>query len=110
MAPRPFRRLNPMFIGPLSALILSAAVISLTTERFLDMRNLLNVSLQVSIIAIIAIGSTIVILTGGIDLSPGSMVAVLTMLMAMFIKWDHFSLASATLLIVVLGCALGAIN
>src|SRR3990172_7349828 len=82
MPPRLFRRLNPTFIGPLSALILSAAVISLTTDRFLDTRNLLNVSLQVSIVAIMAIGSTVVILTGGIDLSPGSMVAVLTMLIA----------------------------
>lgn len=110
MSSRPLRVVGTAFIGPLAALLLSALVISLTTERFLDTRNLLNVSLQVSIIAIMAIGSTVVILTGGIDLSPGSMVALLTMLMAMFIKWDHFSLASATLLIVVLGCALGAIN
>lgn len=97
-------------IGPLVALILSGLVISLTTDRFLDTRNLLNVSLQVSIIAIMAIGSTIVILTGGIDLSPGSMMALLTMLMAIFIKWNSFPLAIAAPLLVLTGCALGALN
>lgn len=106
----PRRLLNPTFIGPLAALVLSAAIISLTTDRFLDTRNLLNVSLQVSIIAIMAIGSTIVILTGGIDLSPGSMMALLTMLMAMFVKWNHFSLVAATPLLLILGCGLGVIN
>jgi ribose transport system permease protein len=110
MHPRPFRRLNPMFIGPLSALIFSAAVISFTTDRFLDTRNLLNVSLQVSIIAIMAIGSTVVILTGGIDLSPGSMVALLTMLMAIFMKWHQLPLGPAALLVLLLGCGLGVIN
>ncbi len=110
MPPRASRLLNPAFIGPLAALVLSAVAISLTTERFLDTRNLLNVSLQVSIIAIMAIGSTIVILTGGIDLSPGSMMAVLTMLMAMFVKWNQLSLVAATPLLVLLGCGMGAIN
>lgn len=102
--------LGPTLIGPLAALLVSAFAISLTTDRFLDTRNLLNVSLQVSIIAIMSIGSTVVILTGGIDLSPGSMVALLTMLLAMFVKWNHFSLGLAAPLIVVLGCGLGAIN
>lgn len=110
MPHRTFRVLGPAFIGPLAALLLSALVISLTTERFLETQNLLNVSLQVSIIAIMAIGSTVVILTGGIDLSPGSMMALLTMLIAMFIKWNHFSLGAAAGLLIVLGCALGAIN
>lgn len=107
---RPFGVLGPTLIGPLAALLLSAFVISLTTDRFLDTRNLLNVSLQVSIIAIMAIGSTVVILTGGIDLSPGSMVALLTMLIAMFVKWNHFSLIVAAPLLVVFGCGLGALN
>lgn len=110
MRRRSFRVFGPTFIGPLAALLLSAFVISLTTDRFLDTRNLLNVSLQVSIIAIMAIGSTVVILTGGIDLSPGSMMALLTMLMAMFVKWNHLPLLVATPLVVLLGCGLGVIN
>ncbi len=110
MTSRSVRVFGSMLIGPLAALVLSALVISLTTDRFLDTRNLLNVSLQVSIIAIMAIGSTIVILTGGIDLSPGSMVALLTMLMAIFIKFSGLPLPVATLLIVLLGCGLGVLN
>jgi ribose transport system permease protein len=110
MAQRTFRVLGSSLIGPLVAMLLAALVISFTTDRFLDTRNLLNVSLQVSIIAIMAIGSTIVILTGGIDLSPGSMMALLTMLMAIFVKWNGFPIVAATPLLVVLGCALGAIN
>jgi ribose transport system permease protein len=42
---------------------------------FLTVPNLLNVVRQVSIIAIISFGMTMVILTGGIDLSVGSMLA-----------------------------------
>lgn len=110
MTSRSFRVFGSALVGPLAALLLSAFVISLTTDRFLDTRNLLNVSLQVSIIAIMAIGSTIVILTGGIDLSPGSMVALLTMLMAIFVKFEGLPLALASPLIVLLGCGLGVIN
>jgi ribose transport system permease protein len=106
----PRRALGSAVVGPLLALGLAVVVISLTTDRFLDTRNLLNVSLQVSIIALMAIGSTVVILTGGIDLSPGSMVALLTMVMAILVKWQGLPLAVAIPLLVVLGCALGAIN
>jgi ribose transport system permease protein len=110
MPPRTSRVVGPTFIGPLAALMVSAFIISLTTDRFLETRNLLNVSLQVSIIALMAIGSTVVILTGGIDLSPGSMMALLTMVMAMLVKWHHLSLAAAIPLLVLLGCGLGAVN
>ena len=81
-------------LSALLSLLLASAVVSVTTSRFLDSQNLLNISLQVSIVSIMAIGSTIVILTGGIDLSPGSMVALLTMLMALFITEDQFPLES----------------
>jgi ribose transport system permease protein len=107
---RALHLLGSSLAGPLAAMLLSAVAISFTTDRFLDTRNLLNVSLQVSIVAIMAIGSTIVILTGGIDLSPGSMIALLTMLMAMFVKSYHMPLSAVIPLLVVLGCALGAVN
>jgi ribose transport system permease protein len=104
------RLLGPSIVAPLAALVISGVVISLTTDRFLVPQNLLNVSLQVSIVAIIAVGATIVILTGGIDLSAGSMVALLSMLMAMLVKEQHVPLASAVPLVIVLGGALGAVN
>ncbi len=105
------RRLLPAsLIAPLAALLLASAVVSLTTDRFLDTQNLQNVALQVTIVAIMAIGSTIVILTGGIDLSPGSMIALLTMLMALLITESHLPLALAIVLTILIGSGLGAIN
>lgn len=104
------RLFAPSLIAPLAALLLAAAVASLTTPRFLDGQNLLNLSLQVSIVGLMAIGSTIVILTGGIDLSPGSMVALLTMLMALFITQNHLPLGPAIILTILIGSALGAVN
>jgi ribose transport system permease protein len=53
---------------------------------FLKPTNLLNIADQIAIIAIIAIGMTLVILTGGIDLSVGSLIALSSVLAAMFIR------------------------
>lgn len=51
-------------------------VFTLGSDRFLTPSNLMNIAVQTSIIAIIAIGMTFVILTAGIDLSVGSVVAL----------------------------------
>jgi len=58
----------------LGALLLAASV--LTEGRFLQIENLVNVLRQVSLEALIAFGMTFVIVTGGIDLSVGSLVAL----------------------------------
>ncbi len=107
---RLWRLMTVAILGPLVALLLSSIVIALTTDRFLDVRNLENLSLQVSIVALIAIGSTLVILTAGIDLSPGSQVAVLTMLLATFVKFGGHPLAVAIVEIVLIGAVLGLAN
>jgi ribose transport system permease protein len=57
------------------AFVLEFILFSLLSPYFFSPDNLLNVSLQASITAIIAAGMTFVILTGGIDLSVGSLVA-----------------------------------
>lgn len=98
------------FIGPLIALILIVAIVAITTPAFLDPQNFRNIALQVSILSIVAIGSTVVIITGGIDLSPGSMIALLTMCLAVFIKTYGLSLWLAIPLTLLIGCGLGAIN
>jgi len=96
--------------GPLAALILVMIIISLTTDRFLDTQNLINVSLQVSTVAIMAIGSTLVILTGGIDLSPGSMVALITCSLAILVKNYGLPVPAGVLLVLLLGIVLGFVN
>nr|WP_163500350.1 ABC transporter permease [Halomonas socia] len=68
--------LNASILAPLVALILLFAVSSLASEYFLNARNISNVLRQVSYTGIIAIGMTFVIIAGGIDLSVGSMVAL----------------------------------
>ena len=62
-------------LRPLIALLIFSAVISIVNPRFLSLSNILNVLRQTSINSVIAAGMTFVILTGGIDLSVGSVLA-----------------------------------
>lgn len=66
-------RLNRL--KPLIGLLIFSVIISIINPRFLSIFNILNVLRQTSINAIIAAGMTFVILTGGIDLSVGSVLA-----------------------------------
>ena len=63
-------------LSVLGILLLICLVFALGSSEFLTASNLLNVALQTSIIAIVAIGMTFVILTAGIDLSVGSLMAL----------------------------------
>ena len=96
--------------GALSAMILVALLVAATTDRFLDLGNLSNLVLQVSIVSIVAIGSTVVIITGGIDLSPGSAIALLTMLFAILARNLQVPLFLAIPVVMVLGLVLGLVN
>ncbi len=98
------------FAGPLVALVVVAAAVALTTDRFLESGNLSNLVLQVSIIAIVAIGSSFVIFTGGIDLSPGSMIALLTMVFASTVKLGGLPLWVGVAVVLLLGVGLGLVN
>lgn len=60
----------------LFALILLMVVASILNPRFLTFRNLSNITRQVSVIGIVATGMTVVIVSGGIDLSVGSVLAL----------------------------------
>lgn len=62
--------------GPYLALAALVLVCSLTSDVFLSLSNLLNISRQVSYSGIIALGMTFVIIAGGIDLSVGSLFAL----------------------------------
>ncbi|GAL28177.1 ribose ABC transport system permease protein RbsC [Vibrio variabilis] len=64
-----------MKFAPLISLVLLMIFFSLGTPYFLNFNNLLTVALQTSVIGIIAIGMTYVIITSGIDLSVGSVMA-----------------------------------
>jgi ribose transport system permease protein len=67
--------------GPLIGLILLCIFLSLSTDTFLTVRNLLNVMDQITVLGVMAVGMTLVILIGGIDLSVGSVLALSGMVM-----------------------------
>ncbi len=63
-------------VASLAGLLLLVLVFSMTNEYFFTFNNILSVGLQTSTITLIGIGATVVILTGGIDLSTGSVMAL----------------------------------
>ncbi len=97
-------------MGPIISLVVVAFAVTLSTDRFMLLDNLNNVALQASVVAIVAIGSTLVILTGGIDLSPGSAIALLTMILASLIKFEGMSAPLAIVVVLLISIVLGGIN
>ncbi|MGP3779471.1 ABC transporter permease [Halanaerobium saccharolyticum] len=85
-------------------------VLSFMSPYFLTVPNLLNVVRQVSIIAIISFGMTMVILTGGIDLSVGSMLAFAGAISAGMIVNTGLNVYLAILIGLAAGTALGLFN
>ena len=68
---------------------------SRTWPMFLQVSNFRNIANQIAVIAIVAIGMTLVIITGGIDLSVGSMIGLAAVLAALLIR-DVFGATEAT--------------
>ncbi|MBI2194746.1 MAG: ABC transporter permease [Planctomycetes bacterium] len=71
-------RRNGIWLG----LVLLCLFFTLATDRFWGRENFLNILRQISILSVLAVGATFVILTAGIDLSVGSVLAVSAMVMA----------------------------
>jgi ribose transport system permease protein len=97
-------------VGPLIVLALVMTIASVTTNRFLVAQNLRNLGFEMAIVAVVAIGSTLVILTGQIDLSPGSVVALTSMTTAVLLKNEHVGLLWTFLLMLLLGVGAGLMN
>ncbi|MGI2035423.1 ABC transporter permease [Rhizobium panacihumi] len=91
--------------GPLVGLILLCVFFSLTSEFFLSARNGLNILDQVTVLGILAIGMTLVIVIGGIDLSVGSVLAFSMMMMGVMQRQMGLPLELA----IVVGIGTGAI-
>ncbi|MDP0026257.1 ABC transporter permease [Glaesserella parasuis] len=73
-------------MAALAGLILLVIFFSVTNDYFFTSNNIMTVGLQTSTIALIGIGATCVILTGGIDLSTGSVVALSGVAAAMIVN------------------------
>ncbi|MDN6159753.1 MAG: ribose ABC transporter permease [Staphylococcus equorum] len=96
-------------IIPFIGLILLVIIISALNSAFLEPSNLFNLLRQVSINGLIAFGMTFVILTGGIDLSVGSTLALSSAMVAILMVSGVDSMI-ALLLGCIFGAVLGAIN
>ncbi|WP_458738106.1 ribose ABC transporter permease RbsC [Bacillus pumilus] len=91
-------------LGPFLGLIILVAIVSILNPAFLEPLNILNLLRQISINALIAFGMTFVILTGGIDLSVGAILALSSALTAGFIVSGM-----DPILAIIVGCIIGAI-
>lgn len=96
-------------LGPLLALIVLVIIVSALNTSFLRINNLMNLLQQVSVNALIAFGMQFVILTGGIDLSVGSILALSGAITAQLII-SGVSPLVAFLIGMVCGAVFGALN
>ena len=92
------------------ALIVLIIIMSAASPYFLKQDNIFNVLRGMSTIGIMALGQTMVIITGGIDLSVGSLLAVSSMLTARLITVHDQSAFIAVLTGLFFGLFLGTIN
>ena len=99
---------NARQFGTLIGLAVLCAILWILTPYFLTVSNLLNVAEQTSINAIVAVGMTFVILSGGIDLSVGSIVALSGVVLGASLKSDQPMLVGVIVASLVgLACGLG---
>lgn len=96
-------------LGTLFGLIGLCALLTILTPHFLTVSNLLNVTEQTTINALIAVGMTFVILSGGIDLSVGSIVALAGVVLGSALQ-SGVPLSGAILLSLLTGGACGLVN
>jgi len=106
-AEKPKRNYNALFgLTLLALLVLLWVILSVSTSSFASANNISNLLRQGSMIAILAVGQTFVIITGGIDLSVGAVVGFATVIAAMLIN-AGVPVFLAVLLTLLVGVAIG---
>src|SRR6478672_13091045 len=89
-------------VGPLLALLLTCVFFTSQSDRFLTGENLSLVLQQVMVVGVIAIGQTLIILTAGVDLSCGVVMALGSMVMT------KLAVEHGVPVPVAIGCGIGA--
>jgi ribose/xylose/arabinose/galactoside ABC-type transport system permease subunit len=100
----------PREIGVLLVLLGMCALLAIVRSEFLEGGNLLDLARQFSMVGIMAVGMTMVIVLGGIDLSVGSVVALSGCLATLAIRSADCSLLVAILIAAAAGAAVGLFN
>jgi len=96
--------------GPLIGLVALCIFFSLKTEVFFSMGNLLNILDQITVLGILAVGMTLVIVTGGIDLSVGSALAFSMMVMGVCARSFGLPFEWAMIAAALAGALCGAVS
>ena len=93
-----------------AAIVVEAVVFAVIAPQFLSVPNLVNVALSIAITGILAVGMTMVILTGGIDLSVGSVVALAGVAAATLASGGESGVALGVAAALGIGLAVGLFN
>ncbi len=96
--------------GLLLVILVVGLALSVSTDAFLSVANLTNVARQVSINGILAVGVTFVLLTAGVDLSLGSVVALSGVACATFAHPGEYSVFIPLAIGLLTGAACGLLN
>ena len=100
---------RPPWLGPLVALVAVYVVFAaLSPEMFLRPQIMLTMARQTVVVAIFSLGMTMIIVTGGIDLSTGSLVALVTVILAKRLH-DGSGPVAAVLVALAVSTAVGAV-
>jgi len=91
------------------AVILACIFLSFATDAFATQKNLYNITRNITFVAIIALGMTFVIITGGIDLSVGSVLCLSSMVLAVTMH-AGYSIEIGILASIATALAIGAFN
>lgn len=94
----------------LGSLVALTAVFSLTSNAFFSIDNAMTIALQVTSIGLLGIGATCVIITGGIDLSVGSVLALSGVVAALAVKEYNFPIWLAMVAGILTGTICGLLN
>ncbi len=106
-------RLDPKYLPLAVTIALFAAMAgygSLAYDSFFSAQVFLNLLIDNAFLCIVAVGLTFVILTGGIDLSVGSVIALTTIVSAALAERWHWPVAAVIPLVLVLGAAFGTLQ
>ncbi len=96
--------------GPIIALLVLATYLAFVSPHFLTRGNLINVARQVSINVILAVGQTIVITSGGIDLSVGAILALSASFGAVAMTYWSLPMWLGVVIALVVGTFAGFVN
>ena len=96
-------------LGTIVVFALTAGYGSVAYTGFFSAQVLLNLLIDNAFLCIVGVGMTFVILSGGIDLSVGSVIALTTMVSAALVEHHHWSAWQAIPLVLAIGTAFGAL-